>query len=175
VLPGGGGGKPALEPLAAVAGGDALAPDAQARLAPLAELLASRPALGFRLAGRTGPEDRPVVAEQILVERAVAGEDLPQVEDAGFLARRRVAGALASRGRGESEELSPEDQALLERYKTALQIPPERLAALARRRAEVVRDALASHGIDARRLEIAEPGEADAPGVLLEFIAAALE
>jgi hypothetical protein len=175
VLPGGGGGKPALEPLAAVAGGDALAPDAQARLAPLAELLASRPALGFRLAGRTGLEDRPVVAEQILVERAVAGEDLPQVEDAGFLARRRVAGALASRGRGESEELSPEDQALLERYKTALQIPPERLAALARRRAEVVRDALASHGIDARRLELAEPGEADAPGVLLEFIAAALE
>jgi hypothetical protein len=38
-----------------------------------------------------------------------------------------------------------------------------------------VRDALASHGIDARRLELAEPGEADAPGVLLEFIAAALE
>ncbi len=175
VLPGGGG-KPALEPLGAVAGADSLAPDAQARLAPLAELLASRPALGFRLVGRTGPEDLPVVAEQILVERATAGEDLPQVEDAGFLARRRVAGALASRGRGESEELSPEDQALLERYKAAVQIPPERLAALARRRAEVVRDALASaHGIDARRLELAEPAEADAPGVLVEFIAAALE
>jgi hypothetical protein len=176
VLPGGGGGKPALEPLAAVAGGEALAPDAQARLAPLAELLASRPALGFRLAGRVGPEDRPVVAEQILVERAVAGEDLPQVEDTGFLARRRVAGALASRGRGESEELSPEDQALLARYKAAVEIPPERMAALARRRAEGVRDALVStHAIDARRLEIAEPGEAGSPGVLVEFIAATLE
>ena len=54
-----------------------------------------------------------------------------------------------------------------------MQIPPERLAALARRRAEVVRDALVSaHGIDPHRLEIAEPAEADAPGVLLEFIAA---
>ncbi|HET6304778.1 MAG TPA: DUF748 domain-containing protein, partial [Myxococcota bacterium] len=176
VIPGGGGGKPSLEPLACVAGGEALAPDALARLEPLAGLLTQRPALGFRLAGRTGPEDRPVVAEQILVERAVAGEDLPQVEDAGFLARRRVAGALASRGRGESEELSPEDQTLLARYKAAVQIPPQRMAALARRRAELVRDSLASaHGIDARRLEIAEPSEADAPGVLVEFIAAALE
>jgi hypothetical protein len=176
VLPTGGGGKPSLEPLACVPGGDGLAPDAQARLEPLASLLTQRPALGFRLAGRTGPEDRPVVAEQILVERALAGEDLPQVEDAGFLARRRVAGALAARGRAEAEELSPEDQALLERYKAALQIPPERMAALARRRAEAVRDVLGSaHGIDARRLELAEPGGEGAPGVIVEFVAASLE
>jgi hypothetical protein len=172
VLPGGGG-KPSLDPLACVPGGDALAPDAQARLAPLADLLTQRPALGFRLAGRTGPGDRPVVAEQILVERALAGEDLPEVEDAGFLARRRVTGALAARGRGEGEELSAEDQALLARYVAAVAIPPERLAALARRRAELVRDALASaHGIEPGRLEISEPAEADAPAVLLEFIAA---
>jgi outer membrane protein OmpA-like peptidoglycan-associated protein len=55
-----------------------------------------------------------------------------------------------------------------------VEIPPERMSALARRRAEGVRDALvATHAIDAGRFEIAEAGEAGAPGVLLELIAAA--
>ncbi len=173
VLPTGGGGKPSLEPLACVAGREALAPESTLRLEPLASLLTQRPALGFRFSGRAGPEDRPLVAEQILVERATAGEDLPELEDAGLLAPGRVARALAARGRGESTELSPQDQALLARYVAAVEVPPQRLADLARRRAEVVREALlTAHRIDAQRLVLAETSEEGAPAVLLEFIAA---
>ncbi len=173
VLPGGDGGEASLAPLAAAAGQAALTPDAAPRLESLAELLASRPALGLRLAGRAGPADRPLVAEQILVERAVAGEAWPELEGAGFLERRRVVQALAARGRGESAALSPEDQALLARYAAAVEIPPERMQDLARRRAEAVRDALASsHGIDTARLALAEAVEEGDPAVVIELAVA---
>ncbi len=173
VLPGGGAADASLAPLATPAGLAVLTPDAEARLELLAELLASRPALGLRLAGRAGPADRPLVAEQILVERAVAGEAWPELEGAGFLARRRVVQALAARGRGESVELSPDDQALLTRYVAAVQVPPERMQSLARRRAEAVRDALASgHGVDAARLALAEAAEEGDPAVVIELAVA---
>jgi hypothetical protein len=113
------------------------------------------------------------VAEQILAERYAAGEDWPEVEDAGFLARRRIGQALEARGRGESAPLSDEDGALLARYAAAVQLPAERLQALARRRGEAARDAIAAaREIDPRRLQVGDAaGEGD-PAVVLEFVAA---
>jgi hypothetical protein len=173
LLPEGGGADAALAPLEAAAGRARLAPGADARLESLAKLLASRPTLGLRLAGRVGPADRPLVAEQILVERALADEDWPEVEDAGILARRRVRQALAARGRGEEPELSPEDQALLARYVAATPVPPARMQELARRRAEAARDALASqHGVGAARLALGEAAPEGEPGVVVELTVA---
>jgi hypothetical protein len=168
-----GGGDASFAPLAALPGQAGPTPDAEQRLDPLAKLLGSRPALGLRLAGRAGPVDRPLVAERILAERAAAGEDWPEVEGSGFLARRRLVQALEARGRGERAELSAEDEALLARTAAAVEVPPARLRELARERAEAVRDALvAQHGVDAVRLAIEEPaGEGD-PGVVIALAAA---
>jgi len=170
VLPTGGSGEASFAPLAALPGQAELAPGADERLPALAQLLADRPALGLRLRGRAGPADRPLVAEQILAERAAAGEDWPTVEGGGFLARRRVAQALEARGRGESALLSADDGALLARYAAAVQIPRERIEALAQRRAEAVRAALASaHGIDPNRLPIGAAADEGEPAVVVEL------
>ena len=174
VLPGGGqgGGAPSLEPLGCVAGGDALAAGQEERLAGLAQLLASRPALKLALHGRTGPVDRPLVAEQLLVERAGQGEALPDLEGAGFFARRRLFAALERRSRGESAELSADDQALLVRYVEAQPVSPERMAQLARQRAERVRQLLVSQkGVEASRLDVASAADAGDPGVIVGFAA----
>lgn len=172
VLPTGGGGEATLEPLAAVPGQAELAASSGERIDALAGFLGERPVLGLRLRGRVGPADRPLVAEQILAERYAAGEDWPEVEDAGFLARRRIGQALEARGRGESAPLSDEDGALLARYAAAVQLPAERLQALARRRGEAARDAIAAaREIDPRRLQVGDAaGEGD-PAVVLEFVA----
>jgi hypothetical protein len=172
VLPTGGGGEATLEPIAAVPGQAALAAGAEERLDALARLLGERPVLGLRLRGRVGPADRSLVAEQILAERAAAGEDWPTVEGEGFFARRRLAEALEARARGESAALSPEDEALLARTAAAVKVPAERMQALARQRAEAARERIAAaRGIDVRRLQIGDAaGEGD-PAVLLEFAA----
>jgi hypothetical protein len=76
-----------------------------------------------------------------------------------------VQGALEERGRGEAGELEPEDQALLGRYLEATPVPPKRYEALARGRAEAVRDVLAgAHALAPARLVVeagAEPGASD--------------
>jgi hypothetical protein len=157
-------------PIAFAPGAAAAPSDAAEKLAPLAALLAQRPGLGLALVGHAGPEDRPALAEQILIERAAAGRGLPPLEDAGFFARRRVQGALAERGRGEAGALEPGDEALLARYREATEVPAERYTDLARRRAEAVRGVLASaHGIPPARL-FPEAGSASAaPEVVPEL------
>jgi len=171
VLPGGGqgGGELSLEPLGFAVGTAALADGQQDRLGGLAKLLASRPALKLSLSGRSGPADRPRVAEQMLVERAGQGEALPDLEGAGFFARRRLFGALEKRARGDAVELSQDDQALLDRYVAAQQVPAERMMALARQRAETVRDALVTQkGVAAARLELADSADGE-PSVVIGF------
>jgi hypothetical protein len=140
----------------------------------LVRLLAERPQLALRLRGRTGDPDRPLVAQRILAERIAAGEGLPEIpEGAGFLARRRIAHALEARARGEEGPLDPEDQAHLDRYVAAVQVPDERLAALARARSEAVKAAAVSDfGVDPGRLAIGDPAPAGDPGVVLELAAA---
>jgi GAF domain-containing protein len=113
------------------------------------------------------------LAEQILAERAAAGGDWPEVEGGGFLARRRLVGALEARSRGEVGELSPEDAALLDRTAAAVRIPAERMQALARQRAETARERIAAaREIDPRRLQVGEAAAEGDPAVLLEFAAA---
>lgn len=137
----------------------------------LVKLLSERPELALRLRGRAGPEDRPHVAEQILIERVEGGDGLPDLEDgAGFLQRRRLTGALEDRGRGEPGELDAEDAAMLDRYVAAIEVPDERLTALARARAESVRDiAVSEYGVEPSHLIVAEAAPPGPPGILLEL------
>jgi hypothetical protein len=167
----GGGG---IQPIASEPGGAEPASDQAQRYEGLVRLLAERPELGLRLRGRTGEADRPLVAQRILAERIEAGEGLPELEDgAGFFARRRIEGALEERAQGGEGELEPEDEALLERYVAAVQVPEERLAALARERAQAVRDAaVADFGVAPERLAIGEPAPSGDPGVVLELATA---
>jgi hypothetical protein len=162
-------GGAAAELLTSVPGLADLAEGQEDRLDAAVALLASRPSLGLELRGSSGPEDLPRLAEETLIERLSAGEDLPEIEGAGLLARRRVADALRARSQGEAGELEEQDQALLARYAATVDVPRAALAALARHRAETVRDALITEGVEAARLELDEAVESGNPGVLLEL------
>lgn len=167
----GGGG---VEPVASAPGAAEPEEGQAERYEGVVRLLAERPQLALRLRGRTGDADRPLVAERILAEQLEAGEGLPELADGpGFLARRRIAGAIQARARGEEGKLDPEDEAQLERYVAAVPVPDERLAALARARAEAVREvSIAEFGVPPERLEIGDPAPSGAPGVVLELAAA---
>jgi len=158
-----------IDPLPSVAGSPELDGDQQGRLDGLAEMLRERPTMGLALRGRVGPEDRPVVAQQILVERWASGEGLPEIEDASFLARRRVGQALSKRAQGGAADLAPEDQALFDRYVAAVSVPDERLAALAKARAERVRQQLVAKGVAGARIAVGEPEAEAKPGVVIGF------
>jgi hypothetical protein len=164
---------PSLPPIACDAGNAAPAPGQEDAIAGWAKLLAHRPALGLRLHGRTGPPDRPRLAEQMLIERVQGGKGLPDLaEGPGFLTRRRITGALAARGRGEAGALDADDQAWLDRYVQAEDVPSARMAALAQKRAEDVRDAIAAQpGVDAARITVSDPAPDGAPGVVVELAA----
>lgn len=170
LLPEGGSAEISFAPVVFAAGDATAPPDAAEKVAPLASLLAQRPGLGLALVGHAGPDDRLALAERILIERIAADRGLPALEDAGFFARRRVQGALEDRGRGEAGALEPEDQALLARYLDATDVPAERYTDLARRRAEAVRDVLATaHALAPARV-VAEAGsEVAAPEVVPEL------
>lgn len=166
-----GGDGAGIAPIAVAPGAVAPEPGQGERYEGLVKLLAERPELALRLRGRTGPDDRPRVAEQMLIERVEAGDGLPELEDgAGFLQRRRIAGALADRGRGKPGELDSDDAAMLERYIAAVGVPDERLDALARARAEAVREiAVSDYGVSPTHLILAAAAPSGAPGVLLEL------
>jgi hypothetical protein len=132
-------------------------------------MLSERPTMGLALRGRVGPEDRPVVAQQILVERWTSGEGLPDLADASFLARRRIGQALSQRAKGEAAELAPEDQVLFDRYVAAVSVPDERLAGLATARAERVRQLLIEKGVVAARIAVGEPEAEAKPSVVIGF------
>jgi hypothetical protein len=132
------------------------------------EILEARPGVALRLRGRAGPRDQTALAARILVETASAGEELPSV-DAGFLRKRRLRGALEARARGEATGLGAEDAALLDRWLEGVKVPAARRKALARARAESVREALIrDHGVDPARVEIGKALEGE-PGVRVEL------
>jgi hypothetical protein len=158
-----------IDPLPSVAGSPELEGDQQGRLDGLAQMLSERPTMGLALRGRVGPEDRPVVAQQILVERWASGEGLPDVEEATFLARRRIGQSLSRLAKGEPAELAPEDQALFEKYVAAIAVPDARLAALAKSRAERVRQLLVEKGVVATRVAVGETEAEAKPGVVIGF------
>ncbi|MCL4684906.1 AsmA family protein [Myxococcota bacterium] len=160
-----------IAPIAVAAGATEPEPGQDERYEGFVKLLAKRPELALWLRGRTGPDDRPRVAEQMLIERVKRGDGLPELEDgAGFLQRRRLTGALEKRGRGEPGELDPDDAAMLERYVAAVDVPDERLTALARARAEAVREiATSEYGVAPSHLLVADPAPPGPPAVLLEL------
>lgn len=166
---GAGDGGLSVDPLAYEAGSTALAGDATPRLDALAALARDHPLLGLSLHGRAGPPDRPLLAEQVLVEGWQRGEGLPELEGAGLLARRRIGAALERRAAGAAAQLDPDDQALYERYVAATAVPRERLDDLAAARAARVRDELVARGVAAERIELGEPAAEGPPGVVLSL------
>jgi hypothetical protein len=164
------GGGLAVEPLRMEPGRALLAPGQEQEIAGLADLVASRPMLAVRLEGGATPDDRDGLAERILIERVAEDRDLPDVEDAGFFARRRVRGALEARGRGEAGALEGDDVALLARYVAAVEVPPERFTALARERAGAVAEALvAGQGLAPEHVRVADDTGEQYAGVRIEF------
>jgi hypothetical protein len=164
------GGGLVVEPLRMEPGSTALAAGEEESLAALATLLESRPQLAVRLWGHASAEDRDGLAERILIERVAADVDLPEVEDAGFFARRRVRGALSKPVDGHAGPLEPDDAALLGRYVAATEVPPERFDALARARADAVAAALAAvHGVEPERVRVSDETRSEAPGVEIAF------
>jgi hypothetical protein len=168
------GGAPglAISPIGSTPGLADLGAEAPARSDGLARLLSDRPTMVLVLKGRTGPEDRPVVAEQILVERLKAGDGLPDMEGAGFLAKRRIGQALLARDpsaakKKEPEPLSKDDQALCDRYIAGVEIPAARLDELARRRAENFRGLLVARKVPDSRVQLAAREPDGSPGVVL--------
>jgi hypothetical protein len=168
------GGAPNLgiAPIAATPGLADLAADAAARSDGLARLLADRPAMVLVLKGRTGTEDRPLVAEQLLVEKLESGAGLPDMEGAGFLAKRRISQAFLAKSpkaanKKAPEPLSKEDQALYDRYVAGVEIPPARLDELAKKRAENAKALLVARKVATDRIQIGARDAEGSPAVVL--------
>lgn len=158
-----------LDPLPSVAGSPALADDAQGRIDGLAKMMGERPSVALDLRGSTGPEDEPKVAEQMLIERIENDQGLPPLEGTNLLSRRRIGQALEHRAKGEETGLEGEDVALYERYVAAVAVPEARMSALAKSRAETVRDALVAKGVPTERLSVGAPEPESKPGVAIGF------
>lgn len=163
------GGGFAIAPIRSVAGSADLASDASARIDGLSRLLADRPTMGLLLRGRTGPEDKPLVAEQMIVERVRAGDGLPDLDGAGFLARRRVSQAFERKGKGADTGLEGEDRELYDRYVASIDIPASRLDALAKQRAEKARVLLLGKGVAAARVSVGDREAEGEAAVVLSF------
>jgi hypothetical protein len=163
------GGGFAIAPIRSVVGSAELASDASARIDGLSRLLADRPTMGLLLRGRTGPEDKPLVAEQMIVERVAAGDGLPDLDGAGFLARRRVSQAFERRGKGAEAGLEGEDRELYDRYVASMDVPAARLDDLAKQRAEKARALLLEKGVPATRVSVGEREAEGEAAVVLSF------
>jgi hypothetical protein len=164
------GAKPdSLEGIAFEPGESDLGATAEKRIATFITLLNERPALGLTLHGQTAPVDEPGLAYAILRDRAVAGDGLPELEGAGFFARRRLASALRERADGGAGVLDSTDETLLSRYVETQTVPAERHEALAQARAQSVLDALIAAGAPANALTIGAAERTEAPSVVFNF------
>ncbi len=171
------GGAVGIAPLRFDAGSAEPAADAASRIDGLAKLLADRPVVKLVLRGRTSPEDRPLVAEQLLIERIKAGKGLPDVEGSGFLARRRISQALVAADKssaarkGPPAGMSPEDRALYDKTIAAVEIPNDRLVALSSARASSIRALLIAKKIDPARVAVGEREADGEAGVVVSLAA----
>jgi hypothetical protein len=158
-----------IAPIKSPAGSPELDSSASGRIDGLVKLLAQRPEIGLMLRGRTGTDDRPPVAEQLLVERVGQGKGLPELDGAGFLARLRIKQVLSRRSKGKPASVSAEDQPLFNRYLAAVEIPEDRLDALAKLRAEKLREMLVAKGVHAGRLSVGSREAVGEAGVVISF------
>ena len=159
-----------ITPIKSPAGSPDLDSSAPGRIDGLVKLLAQRPEIGLTLSGRTSTEDRPAVAEQLLVERVKQGKGLPKLDGAGLLAQFRIKQFLSRRSKGKSASIWEKDQPLFNRYLAAVEIPEDRLDALAKLRAEKVREMLVAKGVNAGRLSIGNREAVGEAGVLISFL-----
>lgn len=143
------------------------------RIRALAGLLASRPELGVVLHGRAVAADEPELAQQMLIEQIGSGEELPVLPEVGWVERRSIVRALEALSRGEPTELDADGRALLRRYVESVEVPPERLEALARARAERVRELLvAAEGVASGRIAVRAGVGSGPPRVAAELVPA---
>ncbi len=159
-----------ITPIKSPAGSPDLDSSASGRVDGLVKLLAQRPAIGLTLRGRTSMDDRPLVAEQLLIERVKQGKGLPELDGAGFLAKFRIKQILSRRGKGKSASVSAKDQPLFDRYLAAVEIPEDRLDKLAKLRAEKVREMLVAKGVKEGRLSIGNREAVGEAGVVISFL-----
>jgi len=159
-----------ITPIKSPAGSPDLDSSALGRMDGLVKLLAQRPAMGLMLRGRTSTDDRPLVAEQLLVERVKQGKGLPELEGTGFLDHLRIKQILSRRSKDKSASVSVKDQPLFNRYLAAVEIPEDRLDTLAKLRAEKVRGMLVDKGVDAGRLSIGNREAVGEAGVVISFL-----
>jgi hypothetical protein len=149
------------EPIHFVPGRAELAPGGDERVAALAKLAATRPGLALRLSGQTSGADGQFLREARLLEAIDSGDGLPEPARglARTLVRRRLRAGLEARLAGKPAELDPEDAQTLEQWLAAVEVGPDALADLARRRAAHVQELLQTQfGLDAKQILLAEPG-----------------
>ncbi len=149
------------EPVHFVPGRVELAAGDDERVAALAKLAATRPGLALRLSGQTSGADAQLLREARLLEAIDSGEGLPEAARglAQVLVRRRLRAALEARLAGEPAPLEPEDAQRLDTWLAGVEIAPDALADLARRRAARVQELLQSQfGLDAKQILLADPG-----------------
>jgi hypothetical protein len=161
--------RESLDGIAFEPGESELGANAENSVATFIALLNERPALGLTLHGQTAVVDEPGLAYAILRDRVVAGDGLPELEGAGFFARRRLASALRERADGGAGALDSADETLLSRYVETQTVPAERHEALAQARAQSVLDALIAAGAPANALTIGAAERTEAPGVVFNF------
>lgn len=158
------------EPIHFLPGRAELAAGDEERVAALAKLAATRPGLTLRLSGQTSGTDAQFLREALLLGALDSGEGLPEPARGltQALVRRRLRGALEARLAGKPEGLDPEDAKRLEEWLAAVPVGNGALTDLARRRAARVQELLQTQfGLDAKQIELADPG---APGTSAEAV-----
>ncbi len=145
-----------------------LAADGEERVAALAKIAAMLPGLVLKLSGQTSASDAEHLREARLLEALDSGDDLPEAAQGigQALARRRLRDALEARLAGEPGELDADDEQKLALWLGTTEVSPQDLVDLARARAARAQELLKQRfGIEARQLELADPG---APGAAPE-------
>ncbi len=157
------GDKPASlapQPIAFLAGRTVFAKGEEAKLGPLASLLAKAPALRLHLRGEAGEEDRRWLREQALrakleKESGVLGT-LRHLGERG--ARTAVLAALTSRAAGTPADVPAEHREWFEQQVAAQSVDDAALRQLAAARATSVRATLASgQGVGPERVVVDDP------------------
>ncbi|HZM33930.1 MAG TPA: DUF748 domain-containing protein [Burkholderiales bacterium] len=149
-------------------GRSVLSPPAEEDVAQVAKALEERPRLGVRVAGGYDPERDTEALRRRSVRREIAeraGTDNPRGPlDFGNAEVLQAAERLYLQRVGERQELlalresTPEyGPAIVQRLADALPPTPDAVETLARARAESVRAALLSHGLDPGRVALEDP------------------
>jgi len=149
----------APEPVPFPPGRAALEGDATARVAQLGSALAGAPTLRLELHGSAGPDDARALAETAVLadlekESSVLGA-VKNVASGGD--RKAIRAALAARAKGADTPLTDGQKKTLDEWVAKKTVADADLQALAKARAERVRDALThDSGVDAARAVVGD-------------------